>query len=217
MTTKMPCIEVENWLVPVLWGLGGLLFRNVFGSLIFLRGYEPKVQPGQQWKQLGLPLHSRVDCLHLEQLAGFKLGFLVIQCFLKTPMFSVASLPGGSWTLIFIRFKHPAQLFRGFLLRFLHCLSYTTPAFGKCTGQEKSCLLEGSPAKTLRFYPPVTLYQCEAQGQPLASAPCSWQTATYNCRGDAASQSPFSEASVPLLSPCQHNQMAVNRWLLDFI
>lgn len=57
--------------------------------------------------------------------------------------------------------------------------------------------------KTLVFYPPVTLYQCKAQGQPLASAPCNWQVATYDCRGDAAPQSPFSEASVPLLSPCQ--------------
>jgi len=32
--------------IPVLWGLGGLLFRNVFGSLIFLKGCEPKVQTG---------------------------------------------------------------------------------------------------------------------------------------------------------------------------
>ena len=137
-------------------------------------------------------------------------------------IFFVDLLPGGSWALIFIRFKNSAQLFRGFLLRFSHCLSYTTPAFGKCAEQEKSYLLEGSQAsfRHSEFYPLVTLCQWEAQGQPLAFALCSWQPVTVTAEGL------LGLLLLTLPSPniqflCSHsvssNRMPVNRSFIDFI
>ena len=132
---------------------------------------------------------------------------------------SPSSLPGGSWTLIFIRFKYSAQLFRGFLLRFLHCLSYTTPAFGKCAGQEKCCLLEGSQASFKKLWYFILQWPCTSAKPrvsllllPLAIG--KWLHMT------AEAMLLLSLPSLKLQFLCSHhvssNRMAVNRFI-DFI